>query len=102
VGRGINKRIGVNGACLADTEASIDDYAMSLEVCPVGCIIRKGEGFFAPVGERQYDQDVIGSDIEHHQHKHAPNSFIPVIEVDPREIHNSQDLSGDNTKDSDS
>ena len=68
VGRGIHKRIGVNGDCLADTNADINDYAMSLEVCPVGCIIRKGEGFFAPVGERQYDSHIIGSEIEVHEY----------------------------------
>jgi [NiFe] hydrogenase diaphorase moiety small subunit len=64
VGRGIHKRIGVNGDNLNDTDASLEDYAMSREVCPVGCIIRKGEGFFAPVGERQFDQHQIGSEIE--------------------------------------
>lgn len=64
VGRGIDKRIGVNGDCLADTDASIDDYAMAIEVCPVGCIIRKKEGFFAPIGKRKYDEHMIGSDIE--------------------------------------
>lgn len=64
VGRGIHKRIGVNAACLADTDAHIDDYAMALEVCPVGCIIRKGEGFFDPVGERQFDRAPIGTEFE--------------------------------------
>ena len=72
VGRGIDKRIGVNGDCLADTDADINDYAMSLEVCPVGCIIRKRDGFFAPVGERQYDSHIIGAEIEpkHFDPKH--------------------------------
>ncbi len=63
VGRGIHKRIGVNAKNLAATDASIDDYAMSLEVCPVGCIIRKREGYFAAVGERQFDRRPIGTDI---------------------------------------
>ncbi len=63
VGRGIHKRIGVNAENLAATDASIDDYAMSLEVCPVGCIIRKREGYFAPVGERQFDRRPIGTEI---------------------------------------
>ncbi|OZG72927.1 NADP oxidoreductase [Hahella sp. CCB-MM4] len=80
VGRGIHKRIGVNADCLANTDASIDDYAMSLDVCPVGCIIRKGEGFFAPIGERQFDHGPIGSEIQH------PDSrLIPVKQYDPRE-----------------
>ena len=64
VGRGISKHIGVNGDNLAATNASIDDYAMSLNVCPVGCIIRKHEGYFAPYGERQYDKHPIGFEIE--------------------------------------
>ncbi len=64
IGRGIHKRIGVNGDCLADTNANIDDYAMSLDVCPVGCIIRKREGFFAPIGDREFDQEPIGATIE--------------------------------------
>lgn len=64
IGRGIDKRIGVNGKNLADTNADLDDYAMSRDICPVGCIIRKGEGFFAPIGERQFDKQVIGSHIE--------------------------------------
>jgi len=83
VGRGIHKRIGVNGDNLADTNASIDDYAMSREVCPVGCIIRKGEGFFAPVGEREYDRDPIGSEVE----ARAPHAIhgrrIEVHQIDP-------------------
>lgn len=78
IGRGIHKRIGVNGDCLADTDASIDDYAMSREVCPVGCIIRKHEGFFAPVGQRQFDQQMIGTDIE--------NKRIAVQQIDPKEV----------------
>lgn len=64
VGRGIHKRIAVDGDCLADTTASLEDTAFSREVCPVGCIIRKHEGFFAPVGERQYDHKQIGFEIE--------------------------------------
>ena len=58
VGRGIHKQVGVNADCLADTDVSIDDYAISLDVCPVGCIIRKNEGFFAPIGERQFDPKI--------------------------------------------
>jgi hypothetical protein len=30
----------------------------------VGCIIRKGLGFFAPIGQREFDHDPIGSTIE--------------------------------------
>ena len=64
VGRGIEKRLAFNGKNLAETDADIDDYAMNIAVCPVGCIIRKREGYFAPLGQRQYDQHDIGHAIE--------------------------------------
>ncbi|AZZ89740.1 2Fe-2S iron-sulfur cluster binding domain-containing protein [Hahella sp. KA22] len=80
VGRGIHKRIGVNAENLAASDASIDDYAMSLEVCPVGCIIRKREGFFAPIGQRQFDNKPIGWEIEA-RHKNR----IAVHQIDPSE-----------------
>lgn len=87
VGRGIHKRIAVDGDCLADTTASIDDAAMSLAVCPVGCIIRKREGFFAPVGAREFDQNKIGDAIESPSSlKYDPNR-IPVKHIDPVATH---------------
>lgn len=64
VGRGIHRSVGVNGANLADTDVSLDDKAIQIETCPVGCIIRKGEGFFAPIGKRQFDASLIGANIE--------------------------------------
>lgn len=64
VGRGINKRLAVNAENLALTDASIDDAAISAETCPVGCIIRKGVGFSVPIGKREFDQSIIGSDRE--------------------------------------
>ncbi len=97
VGRGIHKRIGVNGDCLADTNADLNDYAMSLEVCPVGCIIRKGEGFFSPVGERQYDSDKIGSNIENHTAHSSLGKLIKVHQIDPNDaIHDDIDQSNVN------
>ena len=64
VGRGIHKSIGVDGEDLAHTVADKADVAFAIETCPVGCIIRKEAGYFAPVGERQFDRKPIGSDIE--------------------------------------
>lgn len=64
VGRGIHKRVGVNGENLAQTDVHLDDRAVALETCPVGCIIRKGLGFFAPIGQREFDRAPIGSSIE--------------------------------------
>lgn len=64
VGRGVHKSIGVDGEDLAHTVADKTDVAFALETCPVGCIIQKGVGYFAPIGERQFDHEPIGSDIE--------------------------------------
>ncbi len=69
VGRGVHKRIGINADFLAQTEADINDLAFAIETCPVGCLIRKGEGFFNPIGKRKYDPEPIGSNIEHRHKK---------------------------------
>lgn len=63
VGRGPEKRIAVNSeANLAGTNLDVMDKAV--DVCPVGAILRKREGFRIPVGRRAYDHGPIGSDIE--------------------------------------
>ncbi len=62
VGRGIHRRVAVNGADLAHTNAALSDHAIG--VCPVGCIIRKGEGFTQPIGQRHFDHGLIGHEIE--------------------------------------
>jgi len=63
IGRGFERKIGVNGECdLGDTDMSVKDRAA--DICPVGCIIKKRVGFNVPIGKRQYDTDRIGSDIE--------------------------------------
>ncbi len=64
VGRGIHRRVAVNGENLADTDAEVSDHAISREVCPVGCIIRKRVGFVTPIGEREFDNGLIGHEIE--------------------------------------
>ena len=62
VGRGIHRRVAVNGANLAATDAVLTDAAIG--VCPVGCIIRKDVGFSQPIGERRFDHGLIGHEIE--------------------------------------
>ncbi|MBR9975178.1 MAG: (2Fe-2S)-binding protein [Bacteroidetes bacterium] len=63
VGRGPGKRIAVNSrANLADTDLEVTDKAV--EVCPVGAILRKHVGYTVPIGQRTYDHEPIGSDIE--------------------------------------
>ncbi len=39
----------------------------AMDVCPVGSIIVKEKGFIMPIGERKYDKEPIGSDIENMQ-----------------------------------
>ena len=58
-GRGIQKHLIVSSASgkLADTNLSLDDKAM--RVCPVGAILRKGQGFQIPIGRRTYDAHPI-------------------------------------------
>jgi [NiFe] hydrogenase diaphorase moiety small subunit len=55
VGRGLFKQVGVNGSNLAHTDASIDDKAVEVGLCPVGCIIQKRLGFTIPIGSRRFD-----------------------------------------------
>ncbi len=63
VGRGPEKKIAVNAqAKLADTDLGSADKAV--DICPVGAIIRKRTGYVVPVGQRDYDAQPIGSDIE--------------------------------------
>lgn len=68
VGRGIHRRVAVNAADLAHTDAALTDHAISPDLCPVGCIIRKREGFAVPIGERRFDKGLIGHEIEEKRH----------------------------------
>jgi len=63
VGRGAKKRIWINAeAKLKDTNLDVTDKAV--ELCPVGAILKKRQGYAVPVGQRLYDHQPIGSDIE--------------------------------------
>lgn len=63
VGRGPDKRVAVNAeANLVDTEMDVTDKAV--DVCPVGAILKKRVGYAVPIGQRQYDHNPIGSEIE--------------------------------------
>lgn len=70
VGRGIHRRVAVNGANLAQTDAEVTDRAVG--VCPVGCIITKRAGFSTPIGGRHYDHGLIGHEIEDRAAKDEP------------------------------
>lgn len=61
--RGPHKKLSVNStARLKDTDLDVTDAA--LDVCPVGALMRKRRAYTVPIGERQYDHEPIGSDIE--------------------------------------
>lgn len=63
VGRGRHKKIWVNAeARLAETNLGSADKAV--DICPVGAILRKREGYKVPIGQRLYDVKPIGSEIE--------------------------------------
>ena len=63
VGRGVHKRLAVDAeAGLGGTNADVRDRAA--EVCPVGCILKKRTAYTVPVGQRPYDRQPIGTDIE--------------------------------------
>jgi [NiFe] hydrogenase diaphorase moiety small subunit len=49
-----------------DTSKGISDALAqeSMDICPVGAILRKGKGFDTPIGRRRYDQAPIGTEIE--------------------------------------
>ena len=54
-GRAQNKSLAINSDSgqLKDSGLNVDDAAAN--VCPVGCIIKKGEAFTKPIGQRDYD-----------------------------------------------
>ncbi len=61
--RGIQSHLIVNAESgqLADTNVSVDDKAV--QVCPVGVILRKRQGFVVPIGERTYDELPISGHV---------------------------------------
>ena len=63
VGRGPERRIAVDAeADLAGTDLAGADSAA--DACPVGAILKKRVGYAVPIGQRKYDHEPIGSDIE--------------------------------------
>jgi [NiFe] hydrogenase diaphorase moiety small subunit len=69
VGRGIAREIEPgHGARLADTALVAADRAP--DACPVGALLRKGEGFAVPIGRRRFDHRPIGSEIEERSEVH--------------------------------
>ena len=46
------------------SQLSEQEAQAAMDLCPVGAILRKEQGFLVPIGERKYDHMPIGSDIE--------------------------------------
>lgn len=68
-GRGIKAHLIVNtpSGKLGDTTLSINDKAV--QVCPVGAILKKHQGYAVPIGQRFYDRypiSVVGDTAEPH------------------------------------
>ena len=63
-GRGIATHLVVNAKSgqLGDTNFTPADKAA--QVCPVGVILRKRQGFAVPIGERTYDRKPIGEIVD--------------------------------------
>ena len=63
-GRGPEKKISVNAKNdeLSDTELKAVDKASS--ICPTGSIVVKRVGYAIPYGQRKFDKEPIGSEIE--------------------------------------
>jgi [NiFe] hydrogenase diaphorase moiety small subunit len=62
VGRGHAKRLQVNGEALAGTDLRVTDEVVAS--CPVGALMRKRVGYAVPVGQRPFDAQPIGSEVE--------------------------------------
>lgn len=62
VNRGLEKRLQVNGEALAATDLRVTDEVVAS--CPVGALMKKRVGYAVPVGDRPFDAQPIGADIE--------------------------------------
>lgn len=48
-------------------ELSDETALKAMDVCPVGALLVREKGFDISIGERKYDKNPIGYDIEHHK-----------------------------------
>jgi [NiFe] hydrogenase diaphorase moiety small subunit len=63
IGRGHDKSVAVNAESkLGETNVDAEDRAVS--ACPVGALMKKRVGYAVPIGQRTYDTEPIGTDIE--------------------------------------
>ena len=45
------------------SQMSEEEAQEAMEICPVGAILKKEQGFIVPIGSRKFDKTPIGSDI---------------------------------------
>ena len=65
--RGPRRHLGVNSrARLRDSDIDVTDRAVS--ICPVGALMAKHVGYRTPIGQRLYDIEPIGAEIEARHH----------------------------------
>ncbi|HPT69715.1 MAG TPA: 2Fe-2S iron-sulfur cluster-binding protein [Syntrophomonas sp.] len=65
-GRGKTLQINIDKKLAATLSDELAQQAM--DICPVGCILKKEIGFKDPIGTRKYDKKPIGADIENNHH----------------------------------
>jgi len=70
-GRGINAQLVINSPSgkLGDSDFSINDKAA--QICPVGAILPKHQGYEIPIGKRHYDQQSI-NDVDLNSQQKEP------------------------------
>ena len=45
------------------SQMSEEEAQEAMEICPVGAILKKEQGFIVPIGSRKFDKTPIGSNI---------------------------------------
>ena len=64
----LNSRGGEKLHVKIDTELASqlteDEAQEAMDICPVGAILKKERGYYSPIGERKFDKQPIGSEIE--------------------------------------
>jgi [NiFe] hydrogenase diaphorase moiety small subunit len=64
VQRGHRVRITIDPKHIHNKEFTAKRAQEAMDICPVGAILKKGNGFSTPIGERKYDNTPIGNEIE--------------------------------------
>ncbi|MDD8020604.1 MAG: 2Fe-2S iron-sulfur cluster-binding protein [Acidobacteriota bacterium] len=59
-----SKDVRVNVDRKLAAKLSPDQIQKAMDICPVGAILKKEVGFLRPIGQRKYDRQPIGSEIE--------------------------------------